>query len=355
MQYGVLGKTGVKISRLGMGGNAAADPSVISMACDLGVNLFDTARTYNNGNTERMLGAVLKDRRKQVLIQTKTAGTNRAAAMRDLEASLRELGTDYIDIWYLHGRNTPAEIADELFEVQREAKQQGKIRFAGVSMHFTMKEMIPHLMELGHTDVILTSYNFSMGPEMEMEKTLAAARSAGIGIIAMKTMAGGFSRIQRGDRLYTDNPQALTAKLKQPGAMPSALKWALRNKNLDCAVVGMLDREQVLEDVAAVAAPFTAKDTQLLASQLEYIRPLYCRSCGECRGQCPKDLPVAAMLRILSYADGYGQFPLARERFLELPAAVREVRCSDCDSCSVRCPNGVHVAERLSKAQEWLA
>jgi predicted aldo/keto reductase-like oxidoreductase len=61
------------------------------------------------------------------------------------------------------------------------------------------------------------------------------------------------------------------------------------------------------------------------------------------------------MLRILSYADGYGQFPLARERFLELPAAVREVRCSDCDSCSVRCPNGVHVAERLSKAQEWLA
>jgi len=355
MTYSTLGKTGLKVSRLGMGGNAASDPSVLSQACDLGVNFFDTARSYNNGNTERMLGAILKDRRKNVVVETKTTAKTRAEALRDLETSLRDMATDYIDIWHLHGRNVPGDITDDLFEAQRLAKQQGKIRFAGVSMHFTMKEMIPYLMKMGQTDVVLTAYNFSMPPDMEMEKTLAAARAAGIGIVAMKTMAGGFARIQRGDRLYTDNPQALTTRLKQPRAMASALKWALRNKNVDTAIVGIIDRDQLEEDVAAVPAPFTGADQKLLAAQLDFIRPLYCRMCGECAGQCPKGLPVGDMLRILSYADGYGQFPLARERFLELPQGVREVRCGDCASCAVRCRHGVRVADRLRKAQDWLA
>jgi predicted aldo/keto reductase-like oxidoreductase len=355
MVYTPLGKTGLKVSRLGIGGNAASDTSVLAMAADMGVNLFDTARTYSSGNTERMLGAALKDKRKSVLLQTKTTATTKDAALRDLEASLREMATDYLDIWYLHGRNTPAEITDDLFEAQRLAKQQGKIRLAGVSMHFTMKDMVSYLMKRGQTDVILTAYNFSMPAEMEMEKTLAAAREAGIGIMTMKTMAGGFARIQRGDRLYTDNPQALTSRLKQPGAMVSALKWALRNKSVDTAVVGTLDREQLEENVAAVAAPFTEADRKLLAAQLDFIRPLYCRMCGACEGQCSQGLPVAAMLRILSYADGYGQFPMARERFLELPESVRQVRCTGCAACAVRCPHGVRVADRLTKAQTLLA
>jgi aryl-alcohol dehydrogenase-like predicted oxidoreductase len=154
MTFSTLGKTGLKVSRLGIGGNAASDPSVMGLAFDLGVNYFDTARTYQNGNTERMLGAVFKGKRKDVILQTKTTAATKDEALRDLEASLKELGSDYVDIWHLHGRNTPAEIRDELFEVQRLAKQQGKIRFAGVSMHFTMKDMIPHLVKLGQTDVI---------------------------------------------------------------------------------------------------------------------------------------------------------------------------------------------------------
>ncbi|MBZ5581583.1 MAG: aldo/keto reductase [Acidobacteriia bacterium] len=354
MTFGVLGKTGLKVSRLGIGGNVASDPSVLLLAYDLGVNLFDTARSYNSGNSERVLGSLFKDKRKNVLFQTKTTARTKDEALRDLETSLRDLATDYIDIWHLHGRNTPAEVNDGLFEAQRLARQQGKIRFAGVSMHFTMKDMIPYLVKLGQTDVILTSYNFSMPPEMEMEKHIAAARAAGLGIVAMKTMAGGFARIQRGDRLYTDNPQALTARLKQPGAMAAALKWALRNKSVDTAIVAVTDREQLEENVAATPAPLTDADLGLLAAQLDFIRPLYCRMCGECTGRCPQGLPVGDMLRILSYADGYGSLPLARERFRELPERVRQVRCADCASCAVACPHGVRVASRLRKAQQLL-
>ena len=355
LQYRTLGRTGLKVTALSFGCMTTSDASVIEHAADIGIVHFDTARSYQSGNNERLVGGALKSRRKSVIISTKTPAKTKAEAEADLATSLRELGTDYLDIWYLHMRNEPAEVTDELLEVQRAAKKAGKIRFAGVSMHFTMKEMIPFLVQRGQTDVILTDYNFSMPPEMEMEKTLAAARQAGIGIMAMKTMAGGFSRIQRGDRLYTDNPQALTARLKQPGAMVSALKWVLHNKSVDTAVVGILDREQLTENLAAVTAPFADADQHRLTAQLDLIRPLYCRMCGDCVGQCKQNLPVHDLLRILSYADGYNQIPLARERYSELPASVRTASCQNCDACTVTCPHGVRVAERVGLAQRWLA
>jgi predicted aldo/keto reductase-like oxidoreductase len=77
--------------------------------------------------------------------------------------------------------------------------------------------------------------------------------------------------------------------------------------------------------------------------------------CGSCDGKCRQGLPVPDMLRILTYADGYGNFPFARQRFQELPREVASVRCGDCGECAVDCPNGVHVRERLTLAQEMLA
>ncbi len=77
--------------------------------------------------------------------------------------------------------------------------------------------------------------------------------------------------------------------------------------------------------------------------------------CGECEGTCPKGLPVADVLRYLTYAEGYGQFALGRESFLALPRELRDVRCDDCPTCPVRCPQGVQVTRRLRRAQELLA
>jgi aryl-alcohol dehydrogenase-like predicted oxidoreductase len=264
MVYSDLGKTGLKVSRLGIGGSARSDASVLDLAYDMGVNFFDTARSNDAGNTERMLGAAFKSKRKRVVISTKTTAKSKDEALRDLEASLRELGSDYIDIWYMQARNVPADISSGLLEAQRLAKQQGKIRFSGVSMHFTMKDMIRHLMKLRRTDVILTAYNFTMPPEMEMEKTIAAARAAGIGVVVMKTMAGGLARIARGDLPYAGDREALARRLRQPGAMASALKWALRNKNVDAALVGVITPDQLTENVAGVSAPFSGADRKLL-------------------------------------------------------------------------------------------
>jgi hypothetical protein len=104
-----------------------------------------------------------------------------------------------------------------------------------------------------------------------------------------------------------------------------------------------------------MTAPFAPADEKVLAAQLDYLQPRYCRMCGDCSGVCPQGLPVADVLRYLTYAEGYGEFPLGRERFLALPEHLRAVRCGDCESCAVRCPNGVRVRERLGRAQELFA
>ncbi|MDE3167972.1 MAG: 4Fe-4S dicluster domain-containing protein, partial [Acidobacteriota bacterium] len=101
--------------------------------------------------------------------------------------------------------------------------------------------------------------------------------------------------------------------------------------------------------------PWGATDEKLLSAQLDRIRPLYCRMCGECTGMCPKGLPVADVLRYLTYAEGYGQFALGREHFQQLAPEHAAVRCGECPVCAVNCPNGVRVAERLTRAQELFA
>jgi predicted aldo/keto reductase-like oxidoreductase len=348
-----LGKTGLKVSPLGFGCMTTSDPAVIERAADSGITYFDTARSYQGGNNERMVGAALGARRKNLALSSKTPAKTKEEALSDLDTSLRELRTDHLDVWFLHNRSTPAELNDGLFEAQEIAKKAGKIRFAGVSTHLNMHEMLPYLVKYGRTDVVLTTYNFTLNPEVTA--AIDSARRAGMGIVAMKALAGGFSRIQRGDRLYGVKPDALTNTFKQEGAFLAAIKWVLKNRSVDTAIVCMTDFDQLDENLRAMSERWGPKDQKLLAAQLAMISPLYCRSCGECSGSCPKGVPVPDMLRILSYADGYGEFALARERFLELAPAARAARCGDCGSCSVKCPNGVAVRDRLMRAQELLS
>jgi predicted aldo/keto reductase-like oxidoreductase len=346
LSYRVLGKTGLKITSVGFGCMITSDQSVIEKAADLGINYFDTARGYQQGNNERMVGAALKSKRKDLIISTKTGAGTKEEALNHLSTSLKELGTDYVDIWHLHARSKPEQLTDQLMEAQQIAKKEGKVRFVGVSTHGGQPELIPAIIsKLPHFDVILTAYNFTMDPAMD--SLIESATKAGIGIIAMKVMAGGFRRAKPGDKVYDT--------LKREGAMLAALKWVLKNPNVHTTVPSITDMEQLNEDMRAMSLPFTETDKKTLSAHLDYLKPLYCRMCGRCDGKCPQGLPVADILRFLSYSEGYGQFQLARESYLQLPADARDVRCSSCSSCAIQCPNGVQVANRLITAQELLA
>jgi predicted aldo/keto reductase-like oxidoreductase len=326
-----------------------SDQSVIERAVDNGINYFDTARVYQGGNNERMVGAALKKSRDKVFISSKTLATNQKGALADLETSLKELQTDHLDVWHLHSRQTPGQVTDDLLEAQQIAKRDGKIRFAGVSFHGGHAEMIPAMLQLNHFDVFLISYNYTMDPAIE--PLVERARKANVGLVAMKALAGG---VKPTVRSYQVDPDKLN-RLTRTGAPVAALKWVLRNPNIDTVIPSIVDEDQLAENIAAMGSPFNTDDSRLLAARLEEIKPLYCRMCGSCQGQCAQGLPVADVLRFLMYAESYGQFALGREEFKALPAHLSAVRCASCNSCTVDCPNGVQVPARLHKAQELFA
>ena len=345
-EYRTLGKTGLKVTSVGFGCMVTSDGSVVQRGADLGITYFDTARTYSGGNNERMVGAALKGKRNSITLSSKTHAATRQEALDNLDTSLKELGTDHLDIWYLHAKTKPEEVTDDLIDAQQTAKKAGKIRFAGVSTHAGQPVLVPWLAKNPQIDVILSAYNFPLEPAVTA--VLEQAAAAGKGVVAMKVMAGGFRSIKPGDPAY--------AKLKQDGGLLAALKWAMRDpKVVHTTIPSITDNDQLDENLTAMQQPYGPAEAKLLAQRLDLIRPLYCRTCGQCDGDCRQGLPVADILRILTYADGYGQFALGRERFLELAPEHTSVKCADCPGCTVQCPHGVNVIERLTKAQELFA
>jgi hypothetical protein len=279
-------------------------------------------------------------KRKDIFLASKCDTRTGSGILAELDTSLKELNTDHLDVWHLHGLSDPTQISDELVEAQRKAKQQGKIRFMGVSTH-NLPAIVDRAIE-AKLEVVQVSYNFasaaSYGPAIEK------LHQAGLGVIAMKVMARSGGRGGRG------------AQPQRPATFaPAALKWAINNPAIATTVPSITDIDQLEQNFRAMSERFTDADAKVLSARLEEIGPYFCRMCGQCDGQCPKGLPVADMVRFVMYADGYGQFPLGRENFLRMSAEHQNVRCSDCMNCAVQCPNGVHVAAQLSRAQELFA
>jgi predicted aldo/keto reductase-like oxidoreductase len=348
LEYRTLGRTGLKVTTVGFGCMVTSDASVISRAVDMGINFFDTARVYQSGNNERMVGAALKEHRKNIILCSKSLGRTKERLMTDLETSLRELQTDYLDIWYLHSKKAPEDIMPELVEAQEQARKQGKIRFAGISTHIGHRELIPAVIKSGKFDVLLVSYNFTMGTTID--DLISATRKANIGVVGMKVMAGGYHPIS-----VVPNDPKVIERLHKEGAFASALKWVVRNRQVDTTIPSIVDVEQLEENAQVMGAPYGADDEKILTAHMDFLSPRYCRMCGSCSGACPKGLPTSDVLRYLTYAEGYGQFALGRENFLTLEASAQQVKCSDCGTCAIRCPNGVRVQERMVRAQELFA
>jgi aryl-alcohol dehydrogenase-like predicted oxidoreductase len=338
LQYRILGKTGMRVTTVGYGCMITSDPTVITRAVDMGINYFDTSRNYQGGQNERMVAAALGAKRKDIFLASKCDTHTGAGILAELDTSLRELNTDHLDVWHLHGLGDPAQISDELVEAQRKAKQQGKIRFIGVSTH-NLPAIVDRVIE-AKIEVVQAQYNFAS------DKSYGAAteklKQAGVGVIAMKVMA------RAGRRGAPQTQRAATFA-------PAALKWAINNPAIATTVPSITDIDQLEQNFKAMSEHFTDSDARILSARLEEIGPYFCRMCGKCEGQCPKGLPVADMVRFVMYADGYGQFPLGRENFQRMSAEHQSVRCSDCATCAVQCPNGVHVAAGLSRAQELFA
>lgn len=337
--YRMLGKTGLKVSAVGSGVGITPDPDVIARAIDLGVNYFDTARGYGAGESERITGEALKGKRNRVVLASKTDARTKADVIKDIEASLKTLNTDYLDIWHLHSRDTPDTITDEAVEASLLLKEQGKTRFIGVSAH-DINAVVDKILGIGKFDVVQTTYSYALNAPFR-QASIARLHDAGLGVVAMKVIIAVAGFIPRDIELKDDGPLA-------------AIKWVLLNPAISTTVPYVKNTTELEMNVRAMTEPYTAADEKMLYVRNEAIRPNYCRMCYECKGQCPKGVPVTDELRFLAYNDFGGNYNQARENFLHLPEEIRKVHCSDCASCAIQCPNGVEVQNRLIRAQELL-
>jgi predicted aldo/keto reductase-like oxidoreductase len=354
VSYRILGKTGLKVSTVGFGTGFNPNPEVVARAIDLGVNFFDTSRDY--GDSERLVGGAIKGKRDKILISTKTNGKTKDDIFKQMDVSLQTLGTDRVDVYHLHAKDSPGTVTDEMIEALEALKQQGKTRSIGLSTH-DPHNVLELILKTGKFDVVQLTYSYPIGGVFR-EEAIEKLNAAGIGLVAMKVV-----RAMSGIRMMEAFAQGknmmnmgIDMSVKKTGeASVSAIKWVLRNPAIATTVPDPANAANLEMNVRAMTEPYTAKDERLLFALNEQIRPLYCRMCYECRGLCPNGLPVTDMLRFLAYNDFGGNFHQARAKFSELPGEVRKVRCSDCSSCAIQCPNGVAVRDRLIRAQELLA
>ncbi len=204
-----LGKTGVNLTVIGMGGarfhlvSMEEGVAVVRRAYDLGVNYFDMARSYFDGKAEDVYGAAIPPFRKKIFLTTKSGQRTRKGAMEELETSLQRMKTDYVDLWQLHGVNRMAEV-EQIFqpggamEAFQEAKKAGKCRFIGYTNCRDPRVHLEMLRRAERFDTALMPLHvadtcFSDSVEMSFEKTaLPAAREKGLGCLAIKVFGNAF-------------------------------------------------------------------------------------------------------------------------------------------------------------------
>jgi len=254
VEFRTLGSSDIKVSAVGLGGSRITEPSLIRRVLDMGVNFIDTGRMYAGGRNEELIGRVIKDIRKDVIVQSKIDQKiqNDAAAMeKSIDDSLKALRTDYIDIMIIRGATTAKAVTNPVVrEVFEKAKKSGKIRRCGFSAHSSnAHEMLTLGANQGWYDVAMVPYNhsgsfthsvygiYSEWDQDALEKAFEFAVSKGMGVIAMKTCSGG----------------PMITEGEPRGTFREALRWNLRNRNLSTMAVGMGSFREAEEDVAAMA------------------------------------------------------------------------------------------------------
>ena len=340
--YRTLGRTGLKTTVVSFGAMLTPEPEVIRIAFDHGVNYVDTARKYMDGKNEEIVAKALKGRRDKVYVASKTLPTSKTKTeiIRDVEASLKALGTDYIDIIQLHNLTDKQRIfIPETREALAVLKKQGKIRFCGVTTHKNQVEVLNALLDDKDRffDTALVAYNFKS--EKEIGEAINKAATAGVGIIAMKTQAGGYA----------------TEALGRVSPHQAALKWVLQNPNIATTIPGMKDLSHLKENIAVMGMQFKYADQRILQRYSEAVQPYYCQLCGKCEGSCPQGVEISTINRSLMYAEGaYQNRELALATYREIPPAASAAVCLDCAGCAAHCVNGLNVSAKMEHARRML-
>ncbi len=362
VQYNEIGGTGLRMSDISMGCGSLDNVYVVEKALDMGINYFDTAPDYGNGNSESTLGKVFAEssKRQKAIVTSKfcergpyglhlDTGSSEEKYIAAVEGSLKRLNTDYIDFEMVHAigerENDAARLLDPpMLAAAEKLKEQGKIRFLSVSSHgpHGMEVHLEKAIDSGHFDMIMGALNFASFPRLK--EILAKAQEKGVGVVVMKTLAG--ARQEDLSRFQTDDTTLAEA----------AFKWVFTQPGVNGLIITMKHTMDVERYVVASGKRFTDEDQALLDQYLQSIGRTYCRTgCGECLASCPYDVAIPEILRYDMYFTAYREENMALRSFNRLPTMHQPISCASCiGSCTTGCPYGLPVRDRLLEASHRL-
>ena len=331
MEYRILGKTGLKISALGFGGipiqriDAQGTKQLLQQMQNAGINYIDTARGYTV--SEEYLGYGLEGIRDKFILATKSMARDKEGMARDIGISLRNLRTDYIDLYQFHNPNA-AQLEQILapggaMEAMLEAKAAGKIGHIGITLHSL--DVFEKVVAYDWVESVMFPYNIV---ETQGEAMIAKCAEKNIGFIAMKPLAGGALE---------------NATL--------AMRFVCTNPNVSVVIPGMAEEKELNQNLAAVnnTAPLTADELAEMEKLRLELGNNFCRRCGYC-APCTVGIGIPAALIAEGYSLRYGLQEYAEQRYAASGAPASS--CVDCGLCEERCPYHLPIRQMLKRVAQ---
>jgi len=390
-EYRTLGRTGFKVSDIGIGTSRVYPIPVMNAVLDAGVNYIDSSEGYGRGTAEKNIGEAIQGRdRKSLFITTKISMRgvdSQEKVVAKVRDCLERLQTDYIDCLLWHGPQTVESLKDENFHKgMDQLKKEGKIHFIGVSNHGsrgrgkgeTMEEILLGAVDDGRFDLLLLVYNFIQ--KEAGDKILEAATKKNIATTIMKSDPLGryFETKNRIEQMKKDGEtpnermqsymsrMEETAKkaesflqknnLKDPGEIKTAaLKFVLNDPRVNTLNLAFNNFDDVQNLLKLSGSGFKQSDKTVLASFEQECSPLYCRhACGICESSCPHNVPVNTIMRYNHYFEAHSSEKYAMEKYAKLDTPKADL-CHNCaGTCEQSCPFGVPIQGLLNLAHAQL-
>ena len=331
MEYRILGKTGLKVSALGFGGipiqriDAAGTRVLMEKLVEHGINYIDTARGYSV--SEAYLGEALEGLRDKFILATKSMSRDKAGMEKDIDVSLRNLRTDYIDLYQVH--NPSMAQLDQIMgengalEALKEAKAAGKIGHIGLTAHSL--EVFERALELDWVETIMFPYNVV---ETQGEALIAKCAEKNVGFIDMKPLAGG--------------------------AMDDAtlaMRFVSRNPNVTVTIPGMAEIKEIEQNLSAVSdtSPLSSDENAKIEALRKELGTQFCRRCGYC-APCTVGIVIPNMFVFEGYLERYGLAEWAKGRYDAQAKTASD--CIECGVCESRCPYNLPIRQMLKKTAQ---
>jgi len=363
-----LGKTGIEISTLGLGGefNFLDNQIILRKAYDAGAIFWDTAPFYGGGNSELGIGKFLEKKpkaRKNVLLCTKGS---RAKDIKDADRifheSLERMKTDYVDLYCgVHGLGKIDQLTDDMKSWAQNAKAKGLIKAFGFSCHRNMAENLRRAAKLGWVDFVMTSYNFRLMQDDEINQAIEACYKAGVGVIAMKTQGHSPGKyIDANQELESQADKKVVDHFLKVGFNEgqAKIKAVLKNQFISCACVACKNISILNSNIASAKEPakLAESDMNALKEYAEMTCRSYCIGCGQCEKIFPETPYIADTMRFLMYHDSYGETARAKQLFSQIPPDIKaKMTKINYRLAEKTCPQNLPITEIIAQATKRLS